>query len=117
MKLSELNSKSELDRFFQRELKEYKRLLYWHNAVRRGDSSAMSKYFRDFILFRRKVLDDLDIEQAFIEWVGVSEYTPGPYYNQNEMRKKMNVPQLSFFECYEGVKSRTLLQRKRENEV
>lgn len=116
MKLSELVDKFNIHLFFKRELREFKKEFRWFKVNRDGEISLRwIKWFKDFIQFRRKVLDDSEIEQAFVEWVGVGSYDNGPFSSQSPMRKKMNVPQLCFFDHYEKAKKLTLKVRE-ENE-
>ncbi len=112
MKLSELTDKYYLSLFFKRELKEFKEEFRWF-INRDGEiPSRWLKWFKDFILFRRKVLDDLEIEQAFVEWVGIGTYATDSLSSQSPMRNKMNVPQLVFFDHYEAAKKLTLELQK-----
>jgi hypothetical protein len=119
MRLSELTDKYYISFFFQRELKEFQLNFRWFKMNRDGEiPSYWNQWFKDFILFRRKVLNDLEIEQAFVEWVGVGTYATDSLSSQSPMRRGMNVPQLMFFDYYEAAKKLTLeLQKERQNEV
>jgi len=101
MKFSELAdvSKYSIRNYFEWELKFYKKTKWWHEQERdqRG-SSHLLRDFQDFIIFRRKVLDDCDIGNSLSEWIGY------PITGSHEVLIcKINSPKLSFLDIYAKI--------------
>lgn len=101
MKLSELAdvSKDSIRDYFEWELKFFKKAKWWHEQERdqRG-SSYLLRHFQDFIIFRRKVIDDCDIGNSLSELIGYP--ITG---NREVLMSKINSPQLSFLHIYEKI--------------
>lgn len=105
MKLSELRKQYLIHDQFKRELREWKRMSWWHN------SENMMNHFKSFIKFRRNVLNDMDIEQALSEWIGAD------FNDRHAVKNKMNVPQLWFYDAYNRAHSLTIQLQREENEI
>ena len=86
-----------IDRRFHYELKNWKRVTWWHKLETDVHVSMLS-YFKGFIKFRRAVLDGGDLVKCMQDWVGC--YEPIDSY---KFAEKRNVPQLGFCEAINGA--------------
>jgi hypothetical protein len=95
MTIHEINS-YRLISILDRELKNWKRLKWWTKDLENSEThQRMFHFFKEFILFRRKILSGEEIEKSLCEWVGVDTF--------DKVYKDVNVPQLTFVLEYEKI--------------
>lgn len=85
----------------KREFKDFQRSAVWWAKKIDTDgevsvaSLKMLTHFKKFVTFRRAVIDGMEFEAAFQEWVGCDADI-----NSYDIGQKMNVPQYSFRDIY-----------------
>ncbi len=80
-----------IDQRFKYELKDWKKCSIWWKKLDSDSCFQMFNWFKEFIRFRRAVLDGGDLIKCMQDWVGCHE--PIDSY---QFAMKRNVPQLGF---------------------
>jgi len=93
----------QIAKFFNEELRKAKKTKWWHvrPSSRSHSQEFMINSYTSLCNFRRRVLNGDSIPKCFAEWVGLEKY-PSAY---SEIREKANVPQFTFFELFEKIKT------------
>jgi hypothetical protein len=80
-----------IDIRIKQELRDWKKCSIWWKKLDSDACHQMLAWFREFIQFRRKVLDGHSLHCCLQEWVKCNE----PVFSHEFMRK-INAPQLAF---------------------